>query len=348
MNLSKAGRSVRLFYYHRNLITSVILKISYFDLFFYKPLHFGMLNKVTDEHIVSRTLDYFLSDSTKLHTEIIFRDRNSETESFALNAARRKAIFIHGGGITGNHSIARRPALWLIHKGFFDEVILPDRRGCGESSPFTKVMTFCELAMDMKLLLDKMEIPGTVTAIASSYGGPVALALASMDKRIEKVILLASSPILTLTKGTLSIPYRLGILVPAIKSIIKFFTGGRNYDGYVDLDFVYDIKSIPGYISAQIAILRKIKKSSIQSMMLQVDSVFREENMCLPLDIKVNVPVVQVIGSRDSVWEKNIPARYLKNMPMFHQAIIKEASHKDIFRRAGEFLECAFRKDPEE
>lgn len=292
-----------------------------------------MLAKIPDENIISGTRDYTLPGNIKLHTEILSGKNNGT----------RRALFIHGGGVTGNHSIVRRPAMWLINKGFFDEIILPDRRGAGGSSPFTKLMTTRELARDMKLLLDEMKINEPITLIASSYGGPAALVLASMDKRIEKVILLASSPVLTLTKGILKIPHELGLVLPFIKVIIRLFTGQAHYEGYVDLDFVYDISSVPGYVKAQIDILRKMQKSCVGSMVLQAESVFLEENMSLSPDTKVDVPVVQVIGERDRVWEKNIPVKYLKNMPLFHQVIIKNASHKDIFLRGDEFLLGAFK-----
>lgn len=291
-----------------------------------------MLSKIQDENIVSRTVDYRLPGNIKLHTEILCT---------LGNKTRRRALFLHGGGVTGNHTIVRRPAMWFLSKGIFDEIIMPDRRGTGESSPFTGLMTTGELARDMKFLLDELGISEHLTVIASSYGGPISLFLASIDKRIDKVILLASSPSLRLTKGVLKTPYRLGMVVPFIKFIIRFLTGRSGYKGYVDLDFVYDITSIPGYILAQIEILKKMKKSRLNSMLLQAESVFLEENMALPADVRLDVPVLQVIGERDSVWERNIPAKYLKNMPFFHQVIIKGASHKDIFMRADEFLKGA-------
>lgn len=298
-----------------------------------------MLVKIPDKNITSQTMDYIIPGDIKLHTEIL-RGQGS---------IARRALFIHGGGVTGNHSIVRRPAMWLIDKGSFDEIILPDRRGAGESSPFTRLMTTGELATDMRLLLDEMKIGEPLTVIASSYGGPIALMLASIDKRIEKVILLASSPVLTLTKGVLKVPHEMGLLLPPVKFIIRFFTGQARYNGYVDLDFIYDITSVTGYIRAQIDILRKMKKGGISSMLLQAESVFLEENMSLSSKVSVDVPVVQVIGERDRVWEKNISAKYLKSMPLFHQVIIKDASHKDIFMRADEFLAAALKdEDPED
>ncbi|MCU7513867.1 MAG: alpha/beta hydrolase [Ignavibacteria bacterium] len=290
-----------------------------------------MLSRIQDDNITSRSADYTISGSVKLHTEILCTQ----------GTGKRRALFLHGGGVTGNHTIVRRPSMWLLSKGVFDEIIMPDRRGCGGSSSYTGLTSTGELACDMKILLDEMKISEPLTVIASSYGGPIALILASIGKRIEKVILLGSSPMLTLTKGILEMPYSLGLIVPTIKLIIRLFTGRAGTKGYPDLDFVYDITSISGYIGAQIDILKKIKRSRISSMFLQAESVFHKENMSLPLDIKIEVPVIQVIGERDSVWERNIPAKYLKNMPFFHQVIIKDASHKDIFLKADEFLKGA-------
>lgn len=293
-----------------------------------------MLQKIDDENIISRRRDFLIPGNVKLHTEILCASGNRT----------RRALFLHGGGVTGNHTIVRRPSMWLISKGIFDEIIMPDRRGSGGSSPFTRLMTTGELALDMKLLLDEMKISEPLSVIASSYGGPIALILASIDKRIEKVILFGSSPILTLTDGILNTPYRLGLVLPFIKFIVRLFTGRAVVKGDVDLDFVYDITSLPGYIRAQIDILKKMERSRLSSMILQAESVFMKKNMSLPLDIKVEVPVLQVIGERDGVWERNIPVKYLKNMPLFRQVIIKKASHKDIFLRADEFLKGAVEK----
>lgn len=298
-----------------------------------------MLSKITDNNITSNPRDFILPGGTRLYAEILSGRKGSKV---------RRALFLHGGGVSANHSIVRRPAMWLISHGFFDEVILPDRRGAGESSPFKSLMTTDELALDIRLLLDEMKITEPLTIIASSYGGPIALTLASKDKRIESVILLASSPILNLTKGMLRLPHRLGLLIPAIKFIIRLFTGRSNSEAPVDLDFVYDIKSILGYIWAQIRILMKMKRSRLRSMFLQVDSVFLEENMSLGEDVKIKVPVRQVIGSRDAVWEKNIPVKCLKNIPLFHQEIIDGASHKDLFLRADEFLMRALKDESSE
>ncbi|HEX2867274.1 MAG TPA: alpha/beta hydrolase [Ignavibacteriales bacterium] len=298
-----------------------------------------MLSQITDKNITSVVRDYLIPGGIRLHTETLCcNNRNN----------KHRALFLHGGGASGNHSIVRRPAMWLITNGFFDEVILPDRRGAGSSSPFTELTTTDELARDMKLLLDEMKIAEPISVIASSYGGPIALTHASIDKRVEKVILLASGPLLTITKGSLSLPFRLGILIPAIKFIIWLFAGRAHYEGYVDLDFVYSIRTIPGYIWAQIRILRKMKRSMIKSMFLQVRSVFMKENISLGENVRVNVPVRQVIGSKDTVWEKNIPVKYLKNMPLFNQTIIHGASHKDIFFRAEEFLMGAVKEEGSE
>lgn len=50
----------------------------------------------------------------------------------------KTALYIHGGGSGGNHTMILRPAKWLIEQGFFNKVILPDRRGEGLSTPLTK------------------------------------------------------------------------------------------------------------------------------------------------------------------------------------------------------------------
>ena len=111
------------------------------------------------------------------------------------------ALYIHGGGSGGNHTMIQRPAKWLIQQGFFNKIILPDRRGEGLSTPLTKKLSIKDHAKDMKALLNTLDIYENITVIGISYGGPIAIELASIDSRVEEIILMASSPSLREVKG---------------------------------------------------------------------------------------------------------------------------------------------------
>lgn len=50
-----------------------------------------------------------------------------------------------------------RPSKWMIKKGLFTKVILPDRRGEGLSTPLREAVSIREHALDMKLLLNKLK-----------------------------------------------------------------------------------------------------------------------------------------------------------------------------------------------
>lgn len=292
-----------------------------------------MLKKV-NKNIVSETHSLEVSPKVTLRVEILRTGRKVEN----------RAVFLHGGGITGNSTLVRRPAAWLLENNVFDEIVLPDRRGAGGSSPFFMVTSFSELAGDIKILLDKLEITGALTLLAASYAGPIALNLAAIDSRISRVFLLASSPMLLITKGELGILHKMKLLVPVIKLILKLLTGRSQHQlDCVDLDFVYDISHPTGYIAAQVKILRQMKRSRLTSMLLQVDSVFKEENQEISKDIKIRIPVYQIIGSRDTVWQHTSPAKYSGNMKHFRQELIPNARHRDLFFRADEFLQLVQR-----
>jgi pimeloyl-ACP methyl ester carboxylesterase len=128
-----------------------------------------MLRKPAGDRITATVGDYSISKDVPIHAKVL---RRSPT-------AGRRAIYIHGGGAGGNHTLIERPSRLLVEDGFFDEIILPDRRGDGASSPLTGMMTMREQSGDMKALLDEMGLEEPLTAMGMSYGGPMALTLAT-------------------------------------------------------------------------------------------------------------------------------------------------------------------------
>lgn len=152
-----------------------------------------------------------------------------------------------------------RPAKWLIEKGLFSTAILPDRRGEGNSSPLTGKFSTMDHAQDMKLMLDELKINGKTTAIGLSYGGPISLQLASIDSRINEVILMASSPSLRDVKGFRGFLYRKNLLEPFAKMFYKKNLGKLPPE-YPNFDGVYDLKT--GKQLANYILLKPLEKQT--------------------------------------------------------------------------------------
>jgi len=254
----------------------------------------------------------------------------------ANNANGKCAIYIHGGGSGGNHTIVSRPSYWLLNRGYFTKIIMPDRRGAAHSSPITSVMTYEDNARDMKQLLDSMGITGKITAIGISYGGPIALTLAAMDDRVEEVILVASSPSLKPAKGIVGFLYRKGLLEKMVKSVYSKQIG-RLPEAYPDFDRAYDIKSITELKKLFMEAIQHTDKSRLQSLLLENASTCDIKNAGIDSRLQVRVPVLRVIGTKDETWEVELGDRYQEQIPNIKTKYIKDAGHKDVFFRASDF-----------
>jgi len=234
-----------------------------------------------------------------------------------------------------------RPSKWMIEKGLFSKVILPDRRGEGLSTPLTKKLTINDHALDMKNLLDVLEIKEKVTAIGISYGGPIALTLANMDNRIDEVILISSSPSLKDVKGLSGFLYKHNLLAPLVKAFYKLNLGKDKFQ-YSNFENVYDLKSEKDITKLFTDAIRHTDKKMYQSLMLQNESTLDKDNSSIEKDMKINVPIYQVIGDKDEIWEVDL-SPYAKRLPNVKRAIIPGANHKDCLLRAEEFYNALLR-----
>jgi hypothetical protein len=162
--------------------------------------------------------------------------------------------------------------------------------------------------------------------------------LASKESQVTEVILLASSFRMSLTRGKFHYLYKTGAMLFFIKLGLSLFTGNSERH-YVNMDFVYDQRNTLGLIIAQIRILRQLNKNRLKSFYFMAESAFNKMNMDITDRVKLSIPIIQIIGSSDKVWEKNISQEELKQYPGFRQVIIKGAEHRDLFLRADEFLE---------
>jgi len=282
---------------------------------------------ITNRIQFTEQLDHYeIYKSIKLYTRIISIQQQGKT-----------AIYIHGGGSGGNHTMLLRPAKWLIEQGFFTKVILPDRRGEGLSSPLSQKLTIKEHAEDMKALLDKIGIREKITAIGISYGGPIAIELAGLDERVDEVILMASSPSLKSVKGIQGFLYRTNLLEKITRSFYKKNLGKLAAE-YPDFEKVYDLKNSRELTKYFVKAINNTDKEMLASMMLQNASTLDQNNSSISSDIKLEIPIFQIIGSKDEIWETNI-TEYKEQLTNIKNCIVEGEKHKGIILNAHLFYE---------
>ncbi|WMJ83308.1 alpha/beta hydrolase [Oscillospiraceae bacterium LTW-04] len=282
---------------------------------------------ISQNIILNETLQTFQVGAASIHARVVDKKEDGKT-----------AIYIHGGGSGGNHTMLLRPAKWMIEKGLFSKMILPDRRGEGLSSPLTNKLTIKDHALDMKGLLDALGIKEKVTAIGLSYGGPIALTLASIDHRIDEVILMASSPSLDEAKGFSGFLYSHNMLEPVVKIFYKLNLGKKELR-YPNFENVYDVESEKDLIKLFTDAIKQTDKKMYESLIFQNASTLDKNNSSITKDISLDIPIYQVIGEQDEIWETDISS-YKKRFPNLISTKISGANHKASLIRASEFYEA--------
>lgn len=265
-----------------------------------------------------------INETTKIYTRTVTGPNPGKT-----------ALYIHGGGSGGNHTMLLRPAKWLIEKGLFSKVILPDRRGEGYSTPLTSKLSIKDHASDMKALLDTMEIQDNVTVLGLSYGGPIALELAAMDSRIKEVILVASSPSLKDVNGLRGVLYRSNILEKISKSYYKKNLG-KLPATYPDFEKVYELNSNKELTEYFVHCIKQTDSKMLESILYQNASTLDQSNNGVSDGLSLDVPVFQVIGSKDEIWETNIEP-YRERFFGLKSKVIEGYEHKDAILKADLF-----------
>jgi pimeloyl-ACP methyl ester carboxylesterase len=190
----------------------------------------------------------------------------------------------------------------------------------------------------MMLLLNAMGIHEKLTVISNSYGGLIALLLAGMDKRIEKVILVGSSPTLNNASFFLRLLGKTGLLKIILKTIIRIYTG-RTSQAHIDQDEFYELRTTNELKNMAIKVLKHTGRNELASMYFRIDSLLDRHNNSAPVDLKLNIPVIQIIGDKDEFWGTDIPEIYRNNFPLLKQSIIKAASHTDLILKADVFYQ---------
>lgn len=290
-----------------------------------------MLSKIINDSIKEELKTYSVSNDVEIYTRTLYKE----------DSTGKTAIFIHGGGSGGNHTMIVRPSKWMMEKDLFSKVILPDRRGEGLSSPLTKKISIKEHAFDMKNLLDVLGIDEKITAIGISYGGPIALTLADIDNRIDEVILIASSPSLKDVKGFRGFLYKHNILEPIGRFFYKLYLG-KDEPQYPNFENVYDLKSEKEIMKLFTNAIKHTDKKMYESLMLQNASTIDKENSSIDKDIKINTPIYQVIGEKDEIWETDL-SEYKERFTDIKSSVILGANHKACLLRAEEFYNELFR-----
>lgn len=291
-----------------------------------------MLERIENESIRTeeRTID--LPDGGSIYTKII-RHRTNRGAGFGLA--------VHGSGSVGNHTIVERSARWLVDRGLFDAMVLPDRRGCGRSTNWDHPPTLRDQAKDMAHVLDAFDGADWTTAIGLSYGGPIVLTLAGIDSRVRRVVLLGSSP----TLAQIAWPWRWLIkigLVPWIMRRVYRREIGIDEPRDIDFDFMYEWTN-PSRAERWEQfkrVLRHTPKERLESVLHEITATLDPKNAEIPADVHVDVPVYQIIGSKDETWGRDVPERLRHRIPHLRRRIIDGADHAAVLTRADEFHEA--------
>jgi pimeloyl-ACP methyl ester carboxylesterase len=288
-----------------------------------------MLAKVVNPNIHAETCTIEIEPGVQIYTKVLQGPQRSG----------RTAIYIHGGGSGGNHTLIERPSRHMIQDGFFDTIILPDRRGDGASAPITQKHSVKDHARDMRALLNQMKVTGPITAMGVSYGGPIALDLAGIDPRVERVVLVASSPTLSSNNGIARFLLKTGLLKWIMNLTINSYLG-KLPPAYTDFDPAYDAKNQGELVKAYTNALKRTPKDRRDSMLYSLQSTLDETKAGLDENVTIQAPIIQVVGERDEVWGSQLLPEYRRRFPNYTQVIVPGASiHKDVFLKPHLFQE---------
>lgn len=287
-----------------------------------------MLEQVDHPAIIEDLQDVDIAREGKLHVATLCHKERSG----------RTALYIHGSGTVGNHTIVKRPARWLIEQNVYDKIILPDRRGCGASSPWKHKPTIRDQARDMKALLDALEIREPIDVLGLSTGGPIALTLAHLDDRVQLVGLISSSPTLKQIAWPWNWLIEIG-LIPAVMKRMYRRQIGKAEPKYIDYDFMYDWENPTRKDRWEHfkEVLRHTPEERLDSVMYEFNATLDPANAEIPEDVRLEIPVLQVIGTQDETWGSDMPDKYRKRLPNLRRRLIPGADHGDSLTRSEAF-----------
>lgn len=286
-----------------------------------------MLHKVENPLIHTDVRDIEIADGAHLHVKFL---QHAEMAGPTL-------LLVHGGGAGANHTIVERPARWLVDQKVYGRIILPDRRGNGASSPLNHIPTFRDHAEDMRALLDALGETGPLDVMGISYGGPIALTHAAIDDRVERAILFASSPAMHF-----SWPWNWLIrsgLIPFFMKRMYRREVGKAEPRYADMDVAYEQRTKDEDWETYKRALNHTPAERLESILYEFQANQKPAYTRIDDDLRLEKPVLRVIGSEDQTWGSDWPPAYQARFPNFHEAIVPGADHKDAIREADRFLE---------
>lgn len=255
---------------------------------------------------------------------------------------RRTAMFIHGGGLGSNHTQLVRPARWLIARELFDQVILPDRRGSGGSSPLVRSYNVTEQADDLYRLLDRMNVNNPLTVLGQDTGGPVGLALAGLDAQVTCVVLVASGILRNEMNGFARWMLRRGLLRPLLRWEIRRSIGRREPHP-VNFDLAYDSHSPLEMANHFRQVVQSIPVERTESLRLSSEAELDAQTVSAPPDLALQIPILQVIGEVDEVWGRALPDEAARRFPnLIRREVPGALMHKDVFFKAETYYRVLF------
>jgi pimeloyl-ACP methyl ester carboxylesterase len=254
----------------------------------------------------------------------------------------RTAMFIHGGGLGSNFTQIERPARWLIARELFDQVILPDRRGSGGSSPLVRRFDLSEQADDLRRMLDRMNVYDPLTVLGLDTGGPLGLTLAGLDSRVQRVVLVASGFMRNEMNGLTRWLLRIGVLRPLLDWEIRRSIGRREPQP-VNFDPAYDAHSVMEMAQTFRQVIQTIPSERVESLRVASAAELDAAAVSVPPDLTLQIPILQVIGELDEVWGGALPEDVARRFPNVTSRKVPGALiHKDVFFKSESYYQVLF------
>ena len=107
---------------------------------------------------------------------------------------------------------------------------------------------------------------------------------------------------------------------------------------YPSFEHVYDLKNNKELTTCFVQAIRHTDKNMLESMMLQNASTLDQNNNEIDVNIKLDIPIYQIIGSKDEIWQTDI-SEYKNRFPNIKTCIIEGEKHKGVILNAKPFYE---------
>lgn len=265
----------------------------------------------------------------------------------------RQAVMIHGEELGANHTLLERPARWLLAREVFDTVILPDRRGCGQSSAVTHPLSPGEMGEDLHRLLGRLDEAGLfdsaapLTAVGLSLGGLAALSMAAADRRVQCAALLGGSPLHARPGLIMRLLLRAGRMDRWIEAQLSRSLGRDLHNPALktrpsdSFDPIYDARSAAAMTAVFERVLRAVPAERAESLRLDYINGLDPAAAGLPASLRLSIPILQVTGEGDEVWVTDLPADLRARFPHLTRKTVPGATmHKDVYLKAQAFLDA--------